>query len=82
MEDVRQLFTQLFAWAPGTGVEAWWVLFLAAFGLGHLASFLWNYNGDLLLRLGWPGRIACVTVTVLAIILFGASGRSFIYFQF
>jgi alginate O-acetyltransferase complex protein AlgI len=82
LEDVRLLFTQLLTWAPGTGVESWWVLFLLVFGAGHLASFLWNYNGDLLLRLGWPARIACVTVTVLAIILFGASGRSFIYFQF
>jgi len=47
----------------------------------HALSF-WYYQEDLLERLGWPGRIALITATVLAIAFLGAGGRPFIYFQF
>jgi len=82
MEDVGTLFGRLLTGAPGTEVTLAWLAFIAVFFAGHLASFKWNYDDDLLLRLGWPGRVAAVTVTVVAIMLFAATGRPFIYFQF
>ena len=47
----------------------------------HALSF-WYDKEDLLERLAWPGRVALITATVLAIACLGAGGRPFIYFQF
>jgi len=79
--DAGTLLGRIFSWAPGdeVGLEWWGVLALL---LGVHALSFWYYKEDLFQRLGWPGRIALTTATVLAIACLGAGGRPFIYFQF
>ena len=79
--DAGGLLARLFTWAPGRDVApAWWAALALLLGV-HALSF-WYYQEDLLLRMRWPGRIALITATVLAIACLGAGGRPFIYFQF
>jgi len=79
--DAGRMLAKILLWEPGRGVEpAWWGVMAALLAV-HALSF-WHYREDLLQRLGWPGRVALVTATVLAIACFGATGRPFIYFQF
>jgi D-alanyl-lipoteichoic acid acyltransferase DltB (MBOAT superfamily) len=79
--DVGGLLSRLLTWAPGREVApAWWAVLALLLG-AHALSF-WYYKEDVLLRLRWPGRIALITATVLAIACLGAGGRPFIYFQF
>jgi len=79
--DAGGLLERLLTWAPGHGVAPeWWAVLALLLGV-HALSF-WYYQEDLLERLGWPGRIALITATVLAIAFLGAGGRPFIYFQF
>jgi D-alanyl-lipoteichoic acid acyltransferase DltB (MBOAT superfamily) len=76
------LMTQkIFSWAPGRDVDLAWVGFIAALVAAHAICF-WHYQEDLLQRLRWPGRVLLASVVVLAIAIFGATGRPFIYFQF
>jgi alginate O-acetyltransferase complex protein AlgI len=82
MEDVATLFRRLLTLAPGTEVGIGWLAFEVGCGLAHLASFKWNYEGNLLQRVGWPARIVLVSGTVLATAMFAATARTFIYFQF
>jgi alginate O-acetyltransferase complex protein AlgI len=83
LEDVGLLLGRLATWSAGVDLPRGWIVCIVLFFLGHLASFTWNYDDDLLQRLGWVGRIGWITTTVLAIVLLGASGgRAFIYFQF
>jgi alginate O-acetyltransferase complex protein AlgI len=79
--DAGALLGRMLSWAPGDPVASeWWGVLALLLGV-HALSF-WYYKEDLLERLGWPGRIALITATVLAIACFGAGGRPFIYFQF
>jgi len=83
LEEVWIMVTRLFTWAPGGGLPMAWLGFIVVFFAGHMASFMWNYDDDLLQRVGWPGRILWITGTILAISMLGATGtRPFIYFQF
>ena len=79
--DAGALIGRVFTWAPGDGVAPeWWGVLALLLGV-HALSF-WHYREDLLQRLGWPGRVALISATVLAIAALGAGGRPFIYFQF
>ena len=83
LEDVRIMLTRLFTWTPGKELPFVWLGFIVVFFLGHVASYKWNYDDDLLQRLRWPGRIVWITGSIMVITLLGASGsRPFIYFQF
>jgi hypothetical protein len=79
--DAGGLLERLLSWAPGREVAPeWWGVLGLLLGV-HALSF-WYYKEDLLERMRWPGRIALITATVLAIACLGAGGRPFIYFQF
>ncbi len=80
-EQAWLMVGKVFSFASGRGVPWEWALFIAVLAGIHAICF-WNYKEDLLERLGWPGRIALVSGTVLAIAVFAATGRPFIYFQF
>jgi alginate O-acetyltransferase complex protein AlgI len=71
----------VFTWAPGQDVALGWLALMLALASVHAICF-WYYHEDLLERMGWPGRIALVSAVVVAIAIFGATGRPFIYFQF
>jgi D-alanyl-lipoteichoic acid acyltransferase DltB (MBOAT superfamily) len=79
--DAGVLLGKIASWAPGQEVASEWWAVLALLLAVHALSF-WRYDENLLARLAWPGRIAVVTGTVLAIAVLAAGGRPFIYFQF
>jgi len=79
--DAGVMLRKILLWAPGRGVEPLWWGVMGVLLLVHALSF-WHYREDLLQRLRWPGRVALVTATVLAVACLGATGRPFIYFQF
>lgn len=79
--DIIEMSTRMVTLAPGRGVDAAWFWLLAGLAGVHALCF-WFYKEDLLQRLGWPGRAALVTATVVAIAALGATSRPFIYFQF
>jgi alginate O-acetyltransferase complex protein AlgI len=79
--EAGSMIQRLLSWAPGREVAPeWWAVLGLLLG-AHALSF-WYYREDVLLRLGWPGRIALIGAVVAAIALLGAGGRPFIYFQF
>lgn len=79
--EAGSMIQRLVSWAPGREIAPeWWGVLALLLGV-HALSF-WYYREDVLLRLGWPARIALIAATVAAIALFGATGRPFIYFQF
>jgi D-alanyl-lipoteichoic acid acyltransferase DltB (MBOAT superfamily) len=79
--DIVEMTIRVSTLAPGREVNPGWFFLLAGLAGVHALCF-WYYKEDLLQRLGWLGRVALVTGTVVAITAFGATGRPFIYFQF
>jgi alginate O-acetyltransferase complex protein AlgI len=81
MAEAWTMLVRLFSGAAGLHVAREWAFGMGLLGAVHFLSFRY-YKEDLLQRLGWAGRVAAVSATVLAIALLGATGRPFIYFQF
>jgi alginate O-acetyltransferase complex protein AlgI len=79
--DAGVMLRKILLWEPGRSIEPLWWGVMLLLVLVHALSF-WHYREDLLQRLRWPGRVALVTATVLAVACLGATGRPFIYFQF
>jgi alginate O-acetyltransferase complex protein AlgI len=81
LREAGTLLKRMFTGAGGFGVAWQWYALTALLGGIHLLSFLY-YRENLLERSGWPARVALVSGTALLIATFGATGRTFIYFQF
>jgi alginate O-acetyltransferase complex protein AlgI len=81
LEEARIMLGRLFTGASGAAIESGWYAVMALLLAGHATAFFY-YREDLLERRGWLGRVTLVSLAVLAIVAFGASGRPFIYFQF
>ena len=71
----------MFTGAGGFGVSWTWYAVMAVLAAMHLASFRY-YRENLLERSGWPARVALVSGAALVVAVLGATGRTFIYFQF
>ena len=75
------MLKRMFTGAGGLGAAWEWYAIIARLAGAHFLSFLY-YKEDLLERSGWPARVALVSGMALLIATLGATGRTFIYFQF
>jgi len=71
----------MFTGAGGFGMPWPWYALMVLLAAIHFASFRY-YKENLLERSGWPARVALVSGMALLIATLGATGRTFIYFQF
>ncbi len=81
MGEAGVLLKRIFTGAGGFGLSWTWYAVMVLLGAIHLASFRY-YKENLLERSGWPARVALVSGTALVVATLGATGRTFIYFQF
>jgi len=81
MGQLGMMLTRIASWEGGESIDTVWFGVLGVLFVVHLASFM-KYDENLLMRLGWPGRVVLLGGVTALIATLGSASRPFMYFQF